>query len=316
MSTTEGSTARWRPPDLRGKVALVTGASRGVGRGIALALGDCGATVVVTGRSTVPGSTTEGLPGDIHATATEVERRGGRGIAVACDHLSEERTRALFDRLAADHGRLDILVNNVWSGYERWGEQRFDAAFWQQPLWRYDLCHGSLRAHYLSSQLAAPLLFEADRALIVEIGYTDGQTYLGQVAYDIAKVACDRLAYAMAQDLSRTNVVALSLHPGFVRTERVAAAASAIGEGPAAVLHSCEYVGRAVAHIAADENAGRFRGAALAVGDLAVEYGFCDVDGRQPPAFRLEGRRSLANRMERLHRVALGQSASGPEGGR
>lgn len=294
----------WKPPSLAGRVAVVTGASRGVGRGIALALGDAGATVIVSGRSTDRGAATEGLPGTITDTAAEVTARGGRGIATRCDHMSDDDTREVFAGVARDHGRVDILVNNVWAGYDRWGEARFDGKFWDQPTWRYDLCFGSLRAHYLSSQLAAPLLFESDRGLLVEVGYTDGDTYLGQVAYDVAKAACDRLAFALAQDLARTDVVALALHPGFVRTERVEAAARVVSAGPADIIHSCEYVGRAVAHLAADSEVKRYAGARLAVGDLALEYGFPDVDGRQPPAFRLEGLRTLANRMERLHRAA------------
>jgi NAD(P)-dependent dehydrogenase (short-subunit alcohol dehydrogenase family) len=225
-------------------------------------------------------------------------------VAVRCDHTHDPDTEALFETIRREHGRLDILVNNVWGGYDRWGEARFDAKFWDQPLWRYDLCMGSLRAHYLATQLAAPLLFESDRALVVEIGYTDGDTYLGQVAYDVAKAACDRMATGMAQDLARTGVVALALHPGFVRTERVESTVGLMGAGPAAVLHSSEYVGRAVVHLAADTNVARFSGAQLAVGDLAQEYGFYDIDGRQPPAFRLGGRRSLATRMEQLHRAA------------
>jgi NAD(P)-dependent dehydrogenase (short-subunit alcohol dehydrogenase family) len=225
--------------------------------------------------------------------------------------MHDPDSEALFEQITREFGRLDVLVNNVWAGYDRWGEARFDAKFWDQPLWRYDLCFGSLRAHYLSSQLAAPLLFMSDRGLIVEVGYTDGDTYLGQVAYDVAKAACDRMATAMAEDLAKTEVVALSLHPGFVRTERVENAARALSAGPAAVLHSCEYPGRAVAHLAADPEVKRFAGARLAVGDLAQEYGFADLDGRQPPAFRLEGRRSLANRMEQLQRAALSTRVSG-----
>jgi NAD(P)-dependent dehydrogenase (short-subunit alcohol dehydrogenase family) len=205
-------------------------------------------------------------------------------------------------------GRIDLLVNNVWAGYERWGERRFDAKFWEQPLWRYDLCFDSLRAHYVCTQLAAPMLLDAPRGLVVTIGYTDGPTYLGQVAYDVAKHAADRMVVALAHDLARTDVVALGLHPGFVRTERVDGAAEHLIGGPATIVHSPEYVGRAVAHLAADPDLGPRAGTVVAVGDLADVYGFDDVDGRRPAAFRLEGRRTLANRMEKLHQAAAGPS--------
>jgi NAD(P)-dependent dehydrogenase (short-subunit alcohol dehydrogenase family) len=292
-------------------VALVTGASRGVGRGIALALGEAGATVVVTGRSTRGRPTTERLPGTVDDTADAVTNRGGTGVALRCDHADDDDVARVFDVIGHAYGRLDILVNNVWSGYDRWGDARFDAKFWDQPLWRWDLCLGSVRAHYAAAQLAAPFLLESGRGLIIEVGYTDGDTYLGQVAYDVAKAACDRMAAAMAEDFARSDVVALSLHPGFVRTERVEHAAGAMSSGPASIVHSSEYVGRAVAHLSADRDVARFAGAKLAVGDLARTYGFCDTDGGQPPAFRLEGRRSLANRMEMLYRAAH-RSSAGP----
>lgn len=303
---TETAFDSWSPPDLGGCVALVTGASRGVGKGIAVALGDAGATVYLTGRSTRDGGSTEQLPGTIDDTADEVTRRGGHGIAVRCDHGDDTEVEHLFGRIAADHDRLDLLVNNAWGGYERWDEARFDAPFWEQPLWRYDLCLGGVRSQFTASRLAAPLMIDRGAGLVVGIGFTDGDTYLGQVAYDVAKFACDRLTRAMAQELGARGVHAICLHPGFVRTERVAAAWEAIGEGPAQVAHTPEYVGRAVvalAALAADGERAGYSGRCIAVGDLAQEIGFTDVDGRQPPAFALEGRRTLANRMERLHRA-------------
>jgi NAD(P)-dependent dehydrogenase (short-subunit alcohol dehydrogenase family) len=294
----------WQPPGLSGSVALVTGASRGVGRGVALALADAGARVYVTGRSVRGGTGTEGLPGTVDDTADEVTARGGQGIAVRCDHTIDGDVERLFARIAADGGRLDVLVNNAWSGYERAREgARFDAPFWEQPLWRWDLFAGSLRGQMVTSRLAAPLMLARRRGLIVNVSFTDGDTPLGQTAYDVVKHASDRMAGDMALELRRHDVAAVALHPGFVRTERVEAAWDLLGEGPARVVHSVEYVGRAVAHLACDPAIMELSGSRLAVGDLAVRYGFADIDGRQPPAFHLEGRMSLATRMERLNRV-------------
>lgn len=302
--------AGWTAPDLSTVVALVTGASRGVGKGIAAALGDAGATVYVTGRSR-DGHATENLPGTLDDTAAEVTRRGGQGIAVACDHFDDAQTAAVFDLIGRDHGRLDLLVNNAWAGYERGEEAAFDAPFWQQPVWRWDLCAGSLRAQYIAAQRAVPLMLPLASALIVNVSFTCGDTYLGQVAYDISKTSSDRMAVGMAHDLRNTHITAVSLHPGLVRTERVDAAWEALGEGPAAVVHSPEYVGRAVACLLADSGRHRWAGNRVAVGDLADVFGFNDVDGRRPGAFTLEGRMTLATRMQRLNRVVASVRSSG-----
>ncbi|MER5257111.1 MULTISPECIES: SDR family NAD(P)-dependent oxidoreductase [unclassified Streptomyces] len=293
----------WNAPDLGGKVAVVTGASRGVGRGIALALGAAGATVYVTGRSTRDGARTEGLPGTVDDTADEVTARGGKGIAVRCDHGAAADNEALAARVQADHGKLDLLVNNAWGGYERSSEVRFDAPFWDQPMWRYDLFETSLRAQYDVTRRLVPLMLPQRSGLVVGISFSDGDIYLGQVGYDVFKSGSDRMCRGFAADLRKKGVAALSLHPGFVRTERVEAAWEAMGDGPASVVHSPEYVGRAIAALLADPEVMERTGTVLSTGDLAVEYGFADVDGRRPPAFRLEGRMSLATRMHRLNKV-------------
>lgn len=300
--------ATWRAPDMSQKVAVVTGASRGVGRGVALALGEAGAKVYVTGRSTRGGPRTEGLPGTVEDTADDVTARGGVGIAVRCDHNVDADNEALFERVWSSDGRLDVLVNNAWSGYERGCEARFDAPFWRQPLWRWDLFAGSLRGQFAASTLAAPLMLPHGDGLIVNISFTDGDVYLGQTAYDVCKSASDRMVVGMAHELRQHGVTAVAIHPGFVRTERVEAAWDLLGQGPAHVVHSPEYVGRAIACLAVDPDAAALSGERLAVGDLAVRYGFTDLDGRQPSAFKLEGRITLAARMERLNRVvAIGQ---------
>jgi NAD(P)-dependent dehydrogenase (short-subunit alcohol dehydrogenase family) len=306
------SMAEWRSPTLSKTVALVTGASRGVGRGVALALGAAGAKVYVTGRSVRGRPTTEGLPGTIDDTAEEVGLRGGNGIAVRCDHSDDADTEALFARIAVEEGRLDLLVNNAWAGYERGGEARFDAPFWEQPQWRWDLFAGSLRGHFLCARLAAPLMLPQRTGLIVNVSFNDRGIYLGQTAYDVSKSGSDRMALGMAHELRKHGVTAVALHPGFVRTERVEAAWELLGDGPAKIVHSPEYVGRAVVALLADSGKMRVSGEALAVGDLAERYGFTDIDGRQPAAFRLEGRMTLAMRMERLNRVAARAGTPNP----
>lgn len=307
MSQEQGT---WSEPDLTSTVALVTGSSRGVGRGIALALGAAGATVYVTGRSVRGGATTENLPGTVDDTADEVTARGGTGIAVRCDHTDDADVEALFARIAADHGRLDLLVNNAWSGYERSGDVSFDAKFWDQPMWRWDSFAASLRGQFLASRLAAPLMIPQRKGLIVNISFTDGDVPLGATAYDVSKYGSDRMAVSMAQELRPKKIAAVALHPGFVRTERVEAAWELLGDGPAAVVHTPEYVGRAIASLVADPEVLALSGRRLAVGDLAETYGFSDVDGRQIPAFRLEGRMTLATRMDRLNR-AVAQAEGG-----
>jgi NAD(P)-dependent dehydrogenase (short-subunit alcohol dehydrogenase family) len=304
-------TTEWKPPDLTGKVAVVTGASRGVGRGIAVAVAEAGAKVYVTARSVRGAQTTEGLPGTLEDVVEEIASRGGTAIPVRCDHTVDSQVEALFDQVATLDGGLDILVNNAWAGYQRGHEARFDAPFWKQPRWRWDLFAGSLRGQFVASQLAAPLMLPRGCGLIVNVSFTDGDAYLGQVAYDVTKSASDRMAFGMAYELRKHNVTAVALHPGFVRTERVEAAWEMLGSGPAQVVHYPEYVGRAVAHLSADRQVMEQSGRGLAVGDLAARYGFTDVDGRQPPPFKLEGSITLAARMERLNRVvAAGKGAN------
>ncbi len=306
-------TADWKPPALTGKVAVVTGASRGVGRGIALAVAEAGAKVYVTARSVRGGETTEGLPGTLDDVVEEIANRGGTAVPVRCDHTVDADVEALFGQISSVDRGLDLLVNNAWAGYQRGREARFDAPFWKQPRWRWDLFASSLRGQFVASQLAVPLMLARGGGLIVNVSFTDGDTYLGQVGYDVTKSASDRMAFGMAYELRKHNVAAVALHPGFVRTERVEAAWEMLGSGPAQVVHSPEYVGRAVAHLSADPQVLDQSGQRLAVGDLAARYGFTDVDGRRPPAFKLEGSITLAARMERLNRaVAAREGANRP----
>ena len=280
-------------PELRDTVAVVTGASRGAGRAIAAVLGEAGATVYVTGRSAANGATTEGLPGTIAETAAEVEARGGRGIAVRVDHTRDDEVEALFARVRAEAGRLDLLVNNVWGGYEAYRYGEFDAPFWQQPLERWErMYEAGVRAHFTASYFAAPLLLESQRGrprlIVSTIAWAFG-AYLGNVIYDSAKAAIGRMQFGMAAELRPHGVAAVAIAPGFMRTERVLAAHE---EHPfdLSQTETPEYLGRAIAHLAADANLLEKTGQTLTAGELAREYGFTDVDGRQPEPFRMPDR--------------------------
>jgi len=279
---------------LTGKVALVTGASRGAGRGIARVLGQEGATVYVTGRTTRAAAAGP-RPGTIEDTAEAVTAAGGLGIAVQCDHTDDEQVAALFRRLEGEQaGRLDLLVNNVWGGYEDYASDKvFDAPFWAQPLWRWErMFDAGVRAHYTASYLAVPLMMARQAGLIVNTTVWDRGKALTNLPYDLAKTAVNRLAYLLALELRPYGVAAVALAPGWMRTEAVLAV---YGTDEAhwqdvpdlAPTESTAYVGRAVAALAADPGVMAKSGQVLRVGDLAREYGFTDADGRQPPAFEI-----------------------------
>jgi NAD(P)-dependent dehydrogenase (short-subunit alcohol dehydrogenase family) len=278
---------------LTGKVAMVTGASRGAGRGIALALGEEGATVYVTGRSVKGRLATDNQPETIDDTAQMVTAKGGLGIAICCDHTVDSEVAALFRQVVMEQGRLDLLVNNVWGGYESYDGESFDAPFWEQPLWRWDkMFDAGVRAHYTASRLAAPLMMAQGRGLIVNTTFWDRGKALGSVPYDVAKTAINRLAYVMALELREHQVVSVALSPGWMRTEAVLRIYGTDeqhwGQVPdLECTESTQYIGRAVVSLAADPKVMEKSGRVLLVGDLAREYGFTDRDGRQPPAFQM-----------------------------
>jgi NAD(P)-dependent dehydrogenase (short-subunit alcohol dehydrogenase family) len=275
----------WAAPDLRGRVAVVTGASRGVGRGIALALGDCGAIVYVTGRSTRARSRARGT---VDETAADVTTRGGEGIAAPADHTDDAQTQAVFDRVGRDHGRLDLVVANAWGGYEA-GTEDFTAPFWEQPLDRWDaMFTAGLRAQYVTARAGAPQMVAQGEGVIVVTGGTDLQShYLGNVPYDVVKAASNRLVVALAHELRPHGVAAVGVYPGFTRTEAVVAAFAQHGAEPPAETHSPEFVGRAVAHALADGDRMRLSGTGAQAATLARRYGFADVDGRTIAPFAL-----------------------------
>jgi NAD(P)-dependent dehydrogenase (short-subunit alcohol dehydrogenase family) len=280
---------------LENVVALVTGASRGAGRGIALELGAAGATVYVTGRSVAGGVTTDNVPGTIDETASDVTGRGGRGIPVRCDHTVDADVDGLFRRIRADHGRLDILVNNVWGGYENSECKPLPMVpFWEQSLHQWDgMFTAGLRAHLTASRLAVPLMLPQRRGLIVSTtANLEPLPYLRNVFYDLSKSGVARLVWAMAQELREHGIAAVAVAPGFMRTERVveafrrAGAADALDK-PGGPGETTAYLGRAVVALASDARVIEKSGQVLEVGALAREYGFTDANGSQPPPFRI-----------------------------
>jgi NAD(P)-dependent dehydrogenase (short-subunit alcohol dehydrogenase family) len=274
---------------LRERVAVVTGASRGAGRAIAAVLGERGATVYLTARSVRGGATTEGLPGTVEEAAEEVSARGGVGIPVRTDHTDDAQVRSLFTRVAAEQGRLDLLVNNVWGGYEGYLDAAFDAPFWEQPLARWErMFVAGVRAHFTASALAAPLMLPRRGGLIVStVAWAFGR-FTGNVMYDTAKAAIIRMMFGMAQELRPHGVAAVALAPGFMRTERVLGV-HAVSPFDLSGTETPEYLGRAVAALAGDPRVMEKSGLVLTAGELAREYGFTDLDGGQPEPFRMPG---------------------------
>ena len=286
-------------------IAVVTGGSRGAGRGCAIELGAAGATVYVTGRSrreqAAPGyekiqalSNLARVPGSIEETAEEVTRAGGRGIAVACDHTEEAQVEALFEQVTREHGRLDLLVNNAWGGHEAF-DGVFQAPFWERPMVQWDaMFDRGVRNHLLSSRLAAPMLVRQGRGLIVTTTFWDRDRYMqGNLFYDLAKAAMTRLAFGMAQELKAHGVASVAVSPGWMRTEFVLAGhhtdEAHWHERPAlARTESPRYLGRAIVALATDPKVMQRSGQVVRVGDLARFYGFTDIDGRVVPPFELD----------------------------
>jgi dehydrogenase/reductase SDR family protein 1 len=251
-------------------VALVSGASRGVGRGIAVSLGDAGWTVWVTGRSSRATGSTSHLPGSIEETAEEVTSAGGTGIPWRCDHTEDEAIKTLAAVISERHGALDLLVNNTWAGYERLnrgGWEEWNAPFYEQATELFDsMLATGIRSHYLTTAHCAPLLMAAQKALVVTVSF-DGD---GPVGYVVAKAADDRLARALAGGFRSGHVVSVGLHPGLVRTEGVLQFRDYLDFSGS---ESPEGVGRVVAALAADPERQRFNGQVLSVALLAAEYG-------------------------------------------
>jgi NAD(P)-dependent dehydrogenase (short-subunit alcohol dehydrogenase family) len=280
---------------LEGKVALVAGGTRGAGRGIAVELGAAGATVYVTGRTSGSQRSEMNRPETIEQTAALVDEAGGHGIPVRVDHLVPDEVRALVDRIRAEQGRLHLLVNDIWGAPMEW-----DATVWESTL---DTGLHTLRlgidTHAITSHFAVPLLIEQPGGLVVEV--TDGTdeynaaNYRVSFFYDLAKVAVNRMAFALAHELAPHGATAVSLTPGWLRSEAMLEAYQVTEESwrdataiqpHFAISETPAYVGRAVVALASDPDVARWNGQSLSSGGLAHEYGFTDVDGSRPDAWR------------------------------
>jgi dehydrogenase/reductase SDR family protein 1 len=265
--------------DLSGKVAVVTGASRGIGKGIALELGAAGATVYVTGRTVEPGKGSRA--GTVGDAANQLTELGGKGIPVRCDHSVDDEIIALFARVREEQGRLDILVNNAFTLPE---EQVFESRFWERSIKMWDdLMHVGCRGHYVASHEAVPIMLEQQSGLIVNISSFAGAAYIFNVAYGVGKAAVDRMAKDMAVELRPHGIACVSLWPGVVRTEHMIEA-HARGEVPFSIENgeTPRFTGRGIVALATDPELMTRSGQVIPVIDLAAAYGFTDVDGRQP----------------------------------
>ncbi|MFJ4717901.1 SDR family oxidoreductase [Streptomyces luteogriseus] len=282
---------------LQDKVALVAGATRGAGRGIAVELGAAGATVYVTGRTTRARRSEYDRPETIEDTADLVTAAGGKGIAVPTDHLDRSQVEALVARIADEQGRLDVLVNDIWGG-----EKLFE---WDTPLWEHDLDNGlrllklAVETHAVTSHHALPLLLRHPGGLVVEL--TDGtadynaENYRVNFFYDLAKASVLRMAFALGHELGPRGATAVALTPGWLRSEMMLDGfgvrednwRDALERVPHfAISETPHYVGRAVAALAADADVARWNGQSLSSGGLAQAYGFTDLDGSRPDAWR------------------------------
>ncbi|MDQ4092683.1 MAG: SDR family oxidoreductase [Actinomycetota bacterium] len=304
----------WSPDRdaLRGRVAVVAGATRGAGRGIAAALGEAGATVICTGRS----SSARTIRSDydraetIEETADLVTELGGTGIAVAVDHLEPDGVKNLAEQIRNDHGHIDVLINDIWGGEVLKGEP----AEWNTPIWKHDLHNGlrilrlAIDTHLITSHHLLPLLIEEPGGLLVEV--TDGTTdynasrYRISVFYDLAKISVNRLAFSQGHELESHGATAVAITPGWLRSEmmldyfgvseenwRDAIDPAAVDNYPCAPAHfalseSPRFVGRAVVALASDPNRSRWNQKSVNSGQLAAEYGFTDLDGSQPDIWR------------------------------
>lgn len=288
--------------NLKGKIAVVAGATRGCGRGIAVELGAAGATVYCTGRSTRGHPSDLNRPETIEETAELVTQSGGKGIAVKVDHTQEDQVRSLFEQAKVEQGQLDILVNDVWGG---------DALIeWGKPFWELDMAQGwrllerSVYSHLLTSRYAVPLMVEQNSGLIIEVTDGDSLSYRGNFFYDLVKTTVIRLAHNMAEEFkgqrinvsgepnrAKAHITALALTPGFLRSEAMlehfgvseANWRDAIAKDPYyAESETPHYIGRAVVALASDPKVHEKAGQALATWHLSREYGFTDIDGRAP----------------------------------
>jgi dehydrogenase/reductase SDR family protein 1 len=268
---------------LEGCVTLVTGGSRGVGKGVAIGLAEAGATVIVTARTQTCG--TSEWPGSLDETISAINDAGGRGIGLPCDHSDDGSVRVVFERIQRDHGRLDVLVNNVFAAPDL---MPVNVPFWKLPVSLWDTMHGvGLRSHFVASQLAVPLMLPQKRGLIVNTSSGGGIRYTFNVPFGVQKSGVDRMARDMAHELKPYGISAFSIWPGYIKSEKLAAQPDRVPPALAKLIaergETPVFVGRAIAALAADPNVMEKTGQILLASEVAMEYGFTDIDGKIPP---------------------------------
>ncbi|WP_407150569.1 SDR family NAD(P)-dependent oxidoreductase [Bradyrhizobium sp. ORS 86] len=268
---------------LKDRIALVTGGSRGVGKGVAIGLAEAGATVIVTARTRNSGRSE--WPGSLDETIAAIGAAGGRGIGVLCDHSDDTSVHEVFDLVRRDYGRLDVLVNNVFAAPN---VMPVNIPFWQVPASLWDTMHRvGLRSHFVASQFAVPLMLPQQRGLIVNTSSGGGVRYTFNVPFGVQKSGVDRMARDMAHELKPFGIAAVSIWPGYIKSEKLAAQPDRVPPALAKLIaergETPVFAGRAVAALAADPGVMAKSGQILLASELAAEYGFTDVDGKVPP---------------------------------
>jgi dehydrogenase/reductase SDR family protein 1 len=268
---------------LEDRIALVTGGSRGVGKGVAIGLAEAGATVIVTARTRNSGGSE--WPGSLDETIAAINEAGGRGVGLLCDHADDNSVKEVFDRIRRDYGRLDVLVNNVFAAPN---VMPVNVPFWQVPATLWDTMHRvGLRSHFVASQFAVPLMLPQGRGLIVNTSSGGGIRYTFNVPFGVQKSGVDRMARDMAHELQPFGIAAVSIWPGYIKSEKLAAQPDRVPPALAKLIaergETPVFAGRAVAALAADPNVMAKSGQILLASELAAEFGFTDVDGKIPP---------------------------------
>ena len=268
---------------LQGCVALVTGGSRGVGKGVAVGLGEARATVIVTARTQSRGGSE--WPGSLDETIAAINEAGGSGAALICDHSDDRSVGEVFERIAREYGRLDVLVNNVFAAPN---VMPVNVPFWKIPIAVWDAMHNvGLRSHFVASQFALPLMLQRKHGLIVNTSSGGGVRYTFNVPFGVQKAGVDRMARDMAHELRPYGIAAVSIWPGYIKSEKLAAQPDRVPPALARLIaergETPLFVGRAVAALAADPAVMAKSGQILLASELATEYGFTDVDGKIPP---------------------------------